>query len=50
MPQRMICEDAGDHRLTNWHGPDADARIMASFGGDLRVLSMDINGLARRED
>jgi len=50
MPQRVVGEHTRDHRLADRHGPDANARIMPSFGGDLGILSMHIDGLARRED
>jgi hemoglobin-like flavoprotein len=37
MAEEMICEHAGDHRLADRHGADADARIVPALGHDLGV-------------
>jgi hypothetical protein len=36
MPQQVIGEHAGHHRLTHRHGADADAGVVAALGEALR--------------
>ena len=39
MPQESIRQHAGDHRFADRHGANADARVMAALGDDLRLLA-----------
>ena len=38
MPQQVVGEDAGHHRLAHRHGADADAGVVAALGQDLDIL------------
>ena len=46
----MISQDAGEHRFNDGRTANANARIVAAFGYDVRVLAGFINSLARRKD
>jgi len=47
MAQRVIGEDAGDHGFAHGHGANADARVVAALGHDLRFVAVGIYRLAR---
>src|SRR5215831_2760282 len=50
MAQIVIGEHARHHGLADRHRPDADARVMAAAGGDLRLAAVAVDGAARRQD
>src|SRR6185437_14834312 len=50
MPQERVGQRAGDHRLADWHGADADARVVAALGDDLRFVAGLSDCAARRQD
>ena len=39
VPQQMVRQHAGHHRLSHRHGADADAGVVPSFGRDLGLLA-----------
>src|ERR1700722_14276083 len=50
MPQESIRQHAGDHRFADRDGANADARVMAAFGDDFRLLARASDRAARRQD
>src|SRR3954447_22893095 len=50
MAQIVVGEDAGDHRLADRHGADADAGVVATLGLDFRRLVRAGHRGARAED
>jgi hypothetical protein len=48
--QQVIGKHAGDHRLANRHGTDANARVMAALGSNLRLSPKAIHCLPRLQD
>lgn len=50
VPQEMIGKHDCHHRLSDRHGADADARVVAAFGDDICLVSLPVDRPARRED
>src|SRR5262249_9985509 len=50
VPQQVIGEDDGQHRLAHGHGADADAGIVATLGDDVDILALLGDTLARGQD
>src|SRR6266849_6000971 len=50
MAQEMIGEHAGHHGFADRHRADADAGVVAAFGGDVGVGALAIHGAARGQD
>ena len=50
MAEVMIRQNAGHHRFAHRHRADADARVVAAFGENIRIMPRFVDGLARRED
>src|SRR5262249_36203401 len=50
MAQRVVGQNASQHRLADRHGPDPDTRIVTAFGHDRRVRAFHVNRLARIQD
>ena len=50
MPQQMVGQHAGHHRLAHRHGADADAGIVAALGDDLGLVAVAVDGPARGQD
>src|ERR1700674_1127095 len=46
----MIGEHAGNHRFPDRYRADADARVVASFGHDLGLAAVAVDGAARGQD
>ena len=45
----MIGEYTGHHGFADRDGADADAGVVAAFGGDLAVIPLHVAGAARLE-
>src|ERR1700733_12646094 len=50
MPQESIRQHASNHRFADRYGANADARIMAPFGDDFRLLGGAGDCAPRRKD
>ena len=50
MPQRMIDQHQRQHRLGNRRGADADAGVVAAFGGDVHGFTCLVDRVAREAD
>jgi hypothetical protein len=50
MPQIMVRQHNGHHRLANGHGANADAGIVTPFCDNLRIVAILIDAAARIQD
>ncbi len=48
--EEVVGEDAGEHGFADGHGADADARVVAAFGGEVDFLAHFVNGADGGED
>ncbi len=48
VPQIVVGNGAGDHRLADRHGADADAGVVAALGAIIDIVAVGVDRLALR--